>query len=98
MTDIPEKVATGLMDVPLAPEVFVFAASGFFVLNGNIAITFETARSDYSTNPPGVNRVVVGRVVMPIAGAQNLVVGLSDFLKSRGMDASAAIVGEATRQ
>lgn len=98
MTDIGEKVATGLLDVPLAPEVFVLGAAGFLVLNGNIAITFETTRSDYSTNPPGLNRVVVGRIVMPVAGAQNLVAGLNDFLDKHGLSASAAIVGEATRQ
>ena len=32
------------IDNPEAPEVFASAATGFFVANSNITITFESAR------------------------------------------------------
>jgi hypothetical protein len=74
-----------LLDNPQAPELFASAATGFFVANGNIAITFESVRADHSTSPGPLNRVVVGRVVMPVQGAQALVVGLFDFLEKQGL-------------
>ena len=74
-----------LLDNPQAPELFASAATGFFVANGNIAITFESVRADHSTSPGPLNRVVVGRVVMPVPGAQALVVGLFDFLEKQGL-------------
>jgi hypothetical protein len=73
------------VDVPLAPDVFADEAIGFFVRNGVISITFSTARVDHSTAPGPVNRVVIGRLVMPIDGAQGLAVGLYDFLAQRGL-------------
>ena len=74
------------IDVPTAPELFASAATGFFLANGNIAITFETGRVDHSESPGPVCRVVVGRVVMPVAGAQALAIGLFDFLQKQGID------------
>ena len=73
------------VDVPLAPDVFADEAVGFFVRNGVISITFASARVDHSTSPGPVRRVVVGRLVMSIDGAQNLAVGLYDFLAQRGL-------------
>ena len=34
------------VDDPHAPEIFSSGATGFFVANGNITITFESARVD----------------------------------------------------
>ena len=76
---------------PHAPEVFATDACGFFILNGNISIAFESARADHSTNPGPVNRVVVARLVMPAKGAQSLAVGLIDFLIKQGLDPVAAL-------
>ncbi len=95
MTDItPNPVP--LIDDPHAPEVFATVATGFLLLNGNISITFESARSDYSTGI--INRVVMARLVMPIPGAQGLVAGLNDYLERQGLSPSQAIVGEMTPQ
>lgn len=70
---------------PFSPEVFASAATGFFVSNGNITITFESLRVDHSANPGPMARVIVGRLVMPIAGAQGLALGLYDFLEKQGI-------------
>ena len=74
------------VDVPTAPELFASAATGFFIANGNIAITFESGRVDHSESPGPISRVVVGRVVMPLAGAQALAIGLFDFLQKQGIE------------
>lgn len=94
-TEVPE---IPLLDNPHAPEVFATVASGFFHLNGNITITFESARLDHSQDPPLVNRVVLARLVMPVSGAQGLVVGLNDFLEKQGLSPTTAILGGAARQ
>lgn len=73
------------LDSPFGPEVFADTVTGYFVRNGVISITFEAARINHVTSPGPLNRVVVGRVVLPISGAQELAVGLYDFLKSRGL-------------
>lgn len=68
-----------------APEVFATAASGFFLLAGNVHITFEAIRIDHSSSPGPAHRVVIGRLVLPITGAQGLAAGLYDFLKTHGL-------------
>jgi hypothetical protein len=73
-------------DNPNAPEIFASAATGFFVANGNITITFESARADHAESPGPIYRAVVGRVVMPAASAQALAIGLFDFLEKQGFD------------
>jgi hypothetical protein len=75
-----------LIDNPLAPEFFADEATGFFIHQGNLSITFSSARVDHRSNPGPVSRVVVGRVVLPIAAAAGLAVGLYDFLKKMGID------------
>jgi len=66
----------------LAPEFFADEATGFFLHQGTVSITFSSARVDHRSDPGPVSRVVVGRVVVP-AG---LAVGLYDFLKKMGID------------
>ena len=80
-----EKTIT-YVDNPGAPEIFASAATGFFVANGNITITFESARADHAESPGPVYRAVVGRVVIPAQGAQALAIGLFDFLEKQGFD------------
>jgi hypothetical protein len=74
------------VDNPDAPEIFSSGATGFFVANGNITITFESARADHSQSPGPVYRTVVSRIVLPVAAAQGLAVGLFDFLEKQGFD------------
>jgi hypothetical protein len=95
MANPGEKKKIPLLSNPFAPEVFAAEAAGFFVLNGNIVITLESARPEYSDGPT-LNRIVVARVVMPVQGAQNLVVGLNAFLAKHNLDPSSAIKSGAT--
>jgi hypothetical protein len=82
MTDITAPVAPPVtfLDNPHAPEIFADAFSGFFNFAGNIRITLESARVNHVTSPGPVNRVVVGRLVMPIDQAEALARGLLDFI------------------
>ena len=73
-----------LQDDPQATDIYATAASGFFNASGTISITLEALRADHSKSPAPVNRVVVGRLVMPANGAQALAVGLFDFLEKQG--------------
>jgi hypothetical protein len=74
------------LDNPNAPEAFATEASGFFFFAGNVHITFCTPRSDYGTNPGTINRVVNARLVMPADGAVAMITGLTEFLKSQGVN------------
>jgi hypothetical protein len=78
----------GFIDNPMAPDVFADVAIGFHLVNGMVKITFGSVRVNHQTSPVPVNHVVIGRLVMSVAGAQNLAVGLFDFLKSQGVDFS----------
>ena len=75
-----------LIDNMNAPEIYAAAATGFFVNNGMISITLESPRADHTKSPGPITRVVVGRLVMPAAGAQALAVGLFDFMEKQGFN------------
>ena len=81
MTNQPPTV---FMDNPHAPEVFAFRVTGIARFADNIHLTFEAPRVDHSASPGPVNRVVVGRLVMPVSGAEGLRDLLVDYLKGGG--------------
>jgi hypothetical protein len=68
-----------------APELFAGDAAFFTGGNGVVSITFVSYRWDQSAIPPVQKGVVVGRLVMPVAGAQHLALGLYDYLKSQDL-------------
>lgn len=72
MTNIPPGTAMGFIDNPHAPDIFADGLTGFFLLNGNIRLTFESARVSHAASPGPVNRVVIGRLVMPVDAAENM--------------------------
>ncbi len=84
MSESGKNTLPKLQDSPNAPELYATAATGFFNANGVISITLESARADHSKSPGPINRVVVGRLVMPAQGAQAMAVGLFDFLEKQG--------------
>jgi hypothetical protein len=86
MENIGPPALPPLIDNPLAPEFFTDEATGFFLHQGNLTITFSSARVDHKSDPGPVARVVVARVVLPIGAAAGLAVGLYDFLKKMGID------------
>jgi hypothetical protein len=69
-----------------APELFATEASFFSSGQGNVTVTFSSYRFDNSTTPAAQKRVIVGRLVMPITGAQGLAAGLYDFLRQQNQD------------
>ena len=78
------QVQFELVENLLAPEMFAGGVTGFSLGDGVVRLTFETMRVNNHTNLS--TRVVIGRIVMPISGAQSLAAGLYDFLKTHGLD------------
>ena len=89
MADIkPQKKSSP--QIPLAenlfaPELFASEAAYFALGSGTLTITFTSFRFDNSSSPAVQRRVVIGRLVMPIAGAQALAAGLYDYLSKAGL-------------
>jgi hypothetical protein len=83
-----DKGLVKFIDNPHAPEVFADEVAGFLIFNGNLHITFSSPRVDHSTSPNPVNRVVIGRLVMPVGSAHAFALSVYDFLKQRGFDPS----------
>jgi len=68
-----------------APELFAGDAAFFTGGSGVISVTFVSYRWDLSAMPPVQKGVVVGRLVMPVAGARHLALGLYDYLKGQDL-------------
>jgi hypothetical protein len=65
-----------------APDLFSDGAYGAFVTNGNVHITLVARRSDHS-NPSGhLTDVVIGRLIMPISAADEMVKFIGDCLRA----------------
>ena len=79
-----------LINDPHAPETFTTGCCGLSIGGGTVAITFESARCDHSDPACPLERVVVGRIVMPICAAQTLVLQLNDALQRSGLSPSRA--------
>jgi len=71
MADVPSKpLSPALLDNPQAPDVFADDVTGWFLSGGNVRITFECHRVSHTASPGPLNRVVIGRLVMPIDAAE----------------------------
>jgi hypothetical protein len=77
-----------IVDNLLSPELFADAAVAFFLRNGVVTIALTSTRADHGTSSGSTRHQVVGRVTMPIVGAQGLVRGLYNLLKQQGFDPS----------
>lgn len=91
MTTRFETPPSNLVDDPQAPEFYASNFSGIQVAHGNATITLESARMDHSTDGGGVNRVVVARIVLPVAAAQSLAQQLRALLNQGGLGRIAAV-------
>jgi hypothetical protein len=80
MTKKPDKPEVTFIDNPHAPEIFSDEATGIFFFGGCIRLTFEGLRVNHITSPGPVNRVVNGRVVMPLGAAERLRDMLVEYL------------------
>ncbi len=88
----------GFVDNPHAPDIFVSGIAGLYMTGGNVAVTLERHRVNHSTVEGSRQRVVVGRVVLTAAAAQNLVVVLNNFLEANGLSPSEALKAGQTSQ
>lgn len=70
--ETPSTPPITFLDNPRAPELLADAASGVVVLNGMVRLTLEAVRIDHSTHPGPANRVVIGRLAMPVSAAERL--------------------------
>jgi hypothetical protein len=75
-----------LVEDLFAPELFATEASSFSIDSGVVSITLASHRYDHSETPPELKSVVIGRVVLPPAGARKLAAALYDFLAKNGME------------
>jgi hypothetical protein len=83
MTNNPDdsEPQFGFIDNSLAPDVFADNVTGLFFFGGNIRLTLETLRVNHVTTPGPVNRVVIGRLILPLQAAKNLRDTLVEYLK-----------------
>lgn len=77
-----------IVDNPRVHEIFVTGAAGLEILDGVVGITLEAIRYDHSKAPALATRQVVGRLIIPVPGAQNLALALYNFLQQHGADPS----------
>jgi hypothetical protein len=78
------------VDDPHAPEFFASGCCGFSLGQGHVTLTFESVRCNHFDANGAMNRVVVGRVVMPVQAAQALVLELNASLQRSGYSPSRA--------
>jgi hypothetical protein len=78
-----------LVEHPICPELFADGSAGFFVRNGVVTITLSSMRVDHGKSEGPLRHQVIGRLTMPIAGAEGLVRGLSELLKRQNPDREA---------
>ena len=95
---IRPAASPAIVDNPFAPEIFATGFAGLANLSGVIILTLESARCDHARQPPGIDRVVVGRIALTSSAAQDLVAGLNQFLEQQGLSPSKAIAAGATFQ
>jgi hypothetical protein len=69
-----------------APELFASFASSFSVSAGSVTIKLVSTRWDNSVEPAVQKAVVVGRITLPLLGAQTLAAGLQNFLAQHNLE------------
>ncbi|RSU72096.1 hypothetical protein BRX37_19980 [Sphingomonas sp. S-NIH.Pt3_0716] len=75
-----------LIDNMFAPELLAGGLSGLSLINGIVTITLENPRADHARPDPVLERVVVGRVGMPVPIAQALLCALYQFLSQHRLN------------
>lgn len=80
-----------------SPEIFVDEFMSFFAANGVLRIVLASYRAPQIEGdaPAPPERIVVGRISMPITTAQTLVLSLNDFLSRNGLDPAEALRAQA---
>jgi hypothetical protein len=97
MTKMADEQPTfKVIENPHAGEVFADAAASFSLAGGVVRVTF-TAFRPLEVGGESAH-VVIGRLAIPVEGAQGLAIGLYDFLKQRGLDPSTLVSGGQSAQ
>ena len=88
-----------VVDNMTSPELFCDGAFSFFVLAGVVRMVLTSVRAPQSVAGPGQPvPVVVARVSMPVLAAQNLALGLNDFLEKNNLSPTQAVTVGETKQ
>lgn len=82
---------------PHLPDIFADDAIAFDHQPGTVRISLATLKMAEPAAPSPIQYVTVGRLVMPVTGAQRLAIALFDYLKKQGLD-PAEIVGGGDEQ
>jgi hypothetical protein len=93
-----EAPLPALVDNPFAPELFVTGIAGFCHAGGIVQLTLDSLRCDHSRPNPAMERIVVGRVTLPVPAAQALVNMLNAFLEQQGFSPTKAMAAGASFQ
>jgi hypothetical protein len=81
MAKTSDEAVIPLGDNSAAPDVFADGCVGAFLNNGNVHMTFTSRRCDYSQQPNIFSDMVIGRLVMPFAAAENMASFLTKFVE-----------------
>lgn len=81
-TPSPKPLRT--IESPQAPDVFASWLLGASRRMGNLHMTFVSDRFTHTTNEP--THVVIGRLVMPLEGVEDMTRFLIKYLRSNGID------------
>jgi hypothetical protein len=82
----PIEPEVPLIDNMFTPEILAGGLSGLSLLNGIITVTLENPRCDHTRREAKLERVVVGRLALPIPAAQAMLSGLYQFLDQHGIN------------
>lgn len=80
MTNNPSP-PINLLDRVGGPNISADNAARWFLLNGNIHMTLEAALADPVTSAAPINRVIVGRLIMPLNKVEEMATGLLEFIQ-----------------
>ena len=80
------------------PDVFSDDAVMFDIVNGTLRITFGVVGPTEPVPPSPAGMAVIGRLIMPIASAQRLCLGLYDYLEKTGFKPERLVSGDQTAQ
>jgi hypothetical protein len=80
MQNTSPELPVVLVDNLGAPDVFADSCIAAFLTNGNVHMTFTSRRCDYTKQPNVFSDLVIGRLVMPLAAAENMAQFLGNFV------------------
>jgi hypothetical protein len=93
MTNNPSP-PVNLLDNSGGPNIFADNVAGWSLLNGSIRITLEATLANLVTSAGPINRVIIGRLIVPLDKAEEMATGLLDFIQRMKTQASTLPAGQ----